>query len=325
VREIYRQIRLEFGVLGEPLTLHSLDEGLLAGVWASLRESILAGTAPREWKEAVAVTVSRLNRCPYCHDAHAVMLHASAAPDASAVAAGRDAEIRDPELRRMVLWGRATSTAGDPLLASPPFPPAYAPEMLGAALWIHYINRVVLVFLGKPLIPLPQGAAALRTAAARMGGLYFRRILDRPLDPGASLRLIDAGPPGEPPRWAAAAPAVAAAWSAFAGAVERAGAAALPSEVRARAEAHLAAWRGEDPGLGRVWLAEATAALDPRLRPAARLALLAALAPYRIDRQDVSEFRALSPNPETLLGAVAWSAFAAVRRIASWAAPAAGQ
>jgi AhpD family alkylhydroperoxidase len=85
VQEVYRQIKGEFGTLGEPLTLHSPLPALLAGLWCSFRESLVAGVARRDVKEAVAVGVSRLNECPYCIDAPAVLLRATRAHEAAAM------------------------------------------------------------------------------------------------------------------------------------------------------------------------------------------------------------------------------------------------
>ena len=41
------------------------------------RESELVGSIPREEKEAIAACISQLNRCPYCVDAHTIMLRAT--------------------------------------------------------------------------------------------------------------------------------------------------------------------------------------------------------------------------------------------------------
>lgn len=41
------------------------------------RETLVAGRVDRAVKEAVAVAVSKTNRCPYCVEAHATMLTAA--------------------------------------------------------------------------------------------------------------------------------------------------------------------------------------------------------------------------------------------------------
>ena len=76
VAQVYSQIKQDFGRIVEPFTLHSPIPQLLAGVWMASRESELVGAVPRETKEAIAACVSKLNRCPYCVDAHSIMLTA---------------------------------------------------------------------------------------------------------------------------------------------------------------------------------------------------------------------------------------------------------
>jgi hypothetical protein len=82
------------------------------------------------------------------------------------------------------------------------------------------------------------------------------------------------------------------------------------------------AWGGEELPLAGSWLVEATAALAPGEQPAARLALLAALAPYRVDAAEIGRFRATSSDDRSLVAVAAWGSFAAARRIASWLAAA---
>src|SRR3972149_4506257 len=76
VDDVYKQIKGDFGAVVDPFAVHSISPRLLAAVWAACRESQLVGIVPREIKEAVAVTVSKINHCPFCVDAHVVMLHA---------------------------------------------------------------------------------------------------------------------------------------------------------------------------------------------------------------------------------------------------------
>lgn len=95
VGQVYAQIKKEFGALAEPFTLHSPSPELLAGAWSACRESLLVGNVRRDVKEAVAATVSRINRCPYCVDAHTIMLNATSAHNsADAIIHQRDDQIR---------------------------------------------------------------------------------------------------------------------------------------------------------------------------------------------------------------------------------------
>ena len=101
--QTYHQIKRDFGALVEPFTLHAPAPRLLAGIWMATRETELVGIVRREIKEAVAATVSRLNQCPYCVDAHTTMLHAvSAHGTAASISHANDIEIQDPTIRQIV-------------------------------------------------------------------------------------------------------------------------------------------------------------------------------------------------------------------------------
>ena len=146
--KVYAQMRRDFGLLAEPLTLHAAVPELLAGAWSVLRETLVVGSVPRERKERVALEISRLNRCPYCIDAHSIMLAASRRAGSRRDAT--DESVADP----LAEWARATRTPGAPILASPPFTGDEAPEIIGTALCFHYINRMVQVVLGETPLPL---------------------------------------------------------------------------------------------------------------------------------------------------------------------------
>ena len=319
VAEVYAQMRKEFGVLGEPITLHSPVPDLLAGVWSSFRESVLAGDVPRPVKEAVAVAISRLNRCPYCADAHTVMLRATANHHAAgAIRNDRDDEIGDPVIRAFVRWARASRSSGAMELATPPFSPRQAPEIVGTALWIHYINRMSKVFIEGSLIPITSNTLGLRSLSERMGGLYFASVARKRFAPGESLRLLKGASHYPDFEWAAGSASISVAFASFAHAADRVGASALSPEVRARVANHIRNWDGADPGPEPGWMTSALKGLNTSESAGARLALLAALAPDRIDEKCIGAFRSMAPADDALLGAVAWSSLAAARRISSW-------
>jgi hypothetical protein len=75
--------------------------------------------------------------------------------------------------------------------------------------------------------------------------------------------------------------------------------------------------------LASAWLDEAMAELAPPAHPAARLALLTGLAPYRVDAGEVARFRAAWPAPRSLVAVTAWGSFTATRTLARWLVPAA--
>ncbi len=305
---VYAEVKRDFGALVEPFTLHSPAPQLLAGVWRACRATLVTGTVPRAAKEAVATAVSRANRCPFCVDAHLVMLDGSGAHQtADALAAGDVDAIRDPRARALAAW------AASPVPIAPrPFTADEAPEILGTALVFHYINRPVTVLLGES--PLWAAPPRFKRALRRIGGWWFGRAIVRvkTSDPAP---LLPAAPLPDDLRWAAPSPRVADALGRFAAAVEVEGARALPAETRHVVTARLAEWHGEDVGLGRQWLGPALAALADAQRPAAQLALLTALAPHQVDDAVIDAFRACVPGDRALVAALAWASLAAARRI----------
>ncbi|MEA3231377.1 MAG: carboxymuconolactone decarboxylase family protein [Thermodesulfobacteriota bacterium] len=317
VARVYHQIKNEFGALVEPFTLHSPSPELLAGAWSACRESLLIGSVRREVKEAVAATVSRINQCPYCVDAHTIMLNAiSARNSAEAILHQRDDQIRDAEVRSIVKWAAATRSPGAKVLLSPPFSRKDAPEIIGTALFFHYVNRMASVLLSNT--PLPSNHPLLKGFLKRMAGWLFSRAIHRSKPSGASLELL---PESELPAdfaWAKTSPNIAGAFARFAAAVNRAGSDFIPQDVRDCVVEQVKAWEGKDLELGRHWVEEAMNGLNEKSKDIGRLVLLTALAPYQVDEGVVNAFTAHITGDDRLIGALAWGSFTAARRIGTW-------
>jgi len=317
VARVYPQIKKEFGALVEPFTLHSPSPELLAGAWSACRESLLVGSVRRDVKEAVAATVSRINQCPYCVDAHTIMLNATSARNtANAIIHQRDDQIRDAAVRSIVEWAAATRSPGAKVLLSPPFSQKDAPEIIGTAVFFHYVNRMVSVLLSNT--PLPSNHPLLKGFFKRMAGWFFSKAIHRSKPLGASLELL---PKSELPAdlaWAKPSPNIAGAFARFAAVVNRASREFIPEDVRDCVVKHVQAWDGRDPSLGRHWVEEAMNGLDEKSRDIGRLVLLAALAPYQVDEGVVDAFTTHITGDDRLLGALAWGSFTAARRIGTW-------
>ncbi|WP_426512333.1 carboxymuconolactone decarboxylase family protein [Dactylosporangium sp. McL0621] len=300
VAAVYAASAHELGALFAPHLSPAPD--LHAALWAVLRESMLTGTAPRARKEAVAAAVAVVNRCPFCIDAHTAMLHATGEHGLAA------AVLRGEEPDALVAWARSTRSAAP---APWPFPVALAPEYVGTALANHFINRMVDAL--RPGSPLPGGA--LRSPSRRAAGFVLSRTVRRTLTPGQSLALLEpaAGPVASP--WAGDGP-VAVAWAAFERAAT-AGGELLGDAARAVLHEAVAAWRGEHPELG-GWPGTVLDAVPEEERAGARLALLAALAPYRLTESAVAAWRSsVGPRGDAeLVRVLAYGAFAAVRQLA---------
>lgn len=306
VAEVYAQVARDF-VLAPPVTLHASAPELLAGAWMLIRETLVVGRVPRRRKETVAAAVSQLNACPFCVDIHSMMMHASAAVEPGW------AELADP----LAAWALATRTPGATVISRPPFPAQDAPEIVGTAVAFHYINRVVNVFLDE--LPISR-LGRFRDMSRRLLALAMHGSARRSRPLGDSLSLLPAAELPEDLAWTRSNPAVAGAYARFAAAVEAYGRETLPDGVRRLVTESLGRWSGEDPGLGAGWLDAAIARLPDQEQPAGRLALLSAIASYRVDERVVNAFRRDHPADRDLVGAVAWASFAAARRTGSWLA-----
>lgn len=248
-----KQIRREFGAQVEPFTLHVPLPELLAGAWMVCRESLLVGSVRRDLKEAVAATVSAINRCPYCVDAHNIMMLAFSGREySSAISESRYDTIADQDVREVVRWAAATRSPGSPELNAPPFSPDEAPEFIGTALFFHYINRMVSIVLGPS--PLPFRKGLMKKMSQHMVSLFFMGAVRSAKEPCVSLELL---PPAELPGdlvWSESSPCISGGYAAFALAVEHAGAQVLSEEIRAAVRHAVDQWDGGEPGFGDRWI-----------------------------------------------------------------------
>ncbi|MEH1101394.1 hypothetical protein [Micromonospora sp. CPCC 205561] len=309
VARVYGQLAEDFGVLAPPVLLHSPAPAVLRACWSMLRESMLAeGLVDRAAKEVVAAAVSEGNRCPYCVEVHGATV--------AGLLGRRDGDgdgdaLHDPGLRALAEWARHSGARGG-ARRRPPFPAAHAPELIGVAVAFHYLNRMVSVFLQDSV--LPPAPAGIRAGARRVAARVMAALARPGRPPGRSLELLPPAPPEADLAWAAGQPHVAAAFARAGHAVRVAGEAALPERARERVLACLADPPPPEPAGGR-WFDAAVAELPPPERPLARLALLTALAPYRVVDADVAACRAVGVDDATLVSATAWASLAAARRI----------
>ena len=153
VADVYSQIKRDFGRISEPFMIHSPLPKLLAGTWMVCRETELVGNVPRAIKEAVAAAVSQLNQCPYCVDAHTIMLNAVGERQmASAISKAKYREISDEKARTIVDWALATTS----------------PKVRVASLAAVFASRSTRNHWNRRILPLhkPHGKRALRRIAA---------------------------------------------------------------------------------------------------------------------------------------------------------------
>ncbi len=313
---VYRQMEADFGMVAPPVMLHAAAPDTLAACWSILRETMLApGLVDRSVKEAVAAAVSLANQCPYCVEVHgAALAGLLRGPDAWAVAGDRVGDLSDPGVRELARWARASGNPSAQARHPAPFAPGQAPELIGVAVTFHYINRMVNVFLQES--PMPPAPAPVLRVVRRVAARLMRGMASRHSDPGRSADLLADAPLPADLSWAAGPPHIAGAVARVAAVIDAGGARSVPERVRRLVSAQLASRTPEPAGLGgdAPWKS-AVAELPESDRPAARLALLAALASYRVTDSVIEDFRAQGHDDRAIIELTSWASFAAARQI----------
>ncbi|MBB5856012.1 carboxymuconolactone decarboxylase family protein [Amycolatopsis umgeniensis] len=279
VRDVYRQVERDFGMLAPPVALHSPSPPVLAAVWSMLRESLVAdGATSRADREVVATLVSQGNSCPYCVEVHGMALGSL----------GRSSVTEAIESGHPVADPRASASSA-----------AARAELTAVAFAFHYLNRVVSVFLGPSPLP-PSVPDSARPKAKAVLGRFLRP--EQGASPGESLEFLPAG--SRSVDWASGNPVVEDAFSRASAAFESL---TVPAAVRDVVLSELSTWDGSPPGLSRSWI-------DAFDDPATRLALVVAKAPYQVDDALVS---AVGPVDRELVELVGWTAFTAAAHCVS--------
>jgi hypothetical protein len=166
--------------------------------------------------------------------------------------------------------------------------------------------------------PLPSNNFLLKGILKRVAGRMFSKAVKRTKSSGLSLEFLTEAELPEDLSWAKNSPIVAEAFSRWAAVVEDAGKKVLSPEVREFVLKYIEGWKGEDPGLGRNWVEQTINEYDKKFQAEGRISLLTAIAPYQIDEIVIQRFRDYYPNDDELIAALAWSSFAAARKIGTW-------
>jgi hypothetical protein len=193
---------------------------------------------------------------------------------------------------------------------APPFPDGFSPEYIGTALAFHFINRMASALLTDNLLP---GDLQRSRLVRSLGGRRLGRTVRRRLPAGESLPLLAGLPTGPAPAWAAGTP-IGTAFAALRATAARGGA-LLSEPARTAVLGTVTGWEGgSHPPLTGGRLDRPLAALRAPDRPGAKLALLTALAPYRITDADVAGWRGTGRTDAELVRLLAFGALAAVER-----------
>jgi len=318
VLDVYSQLKRDFGKIVEPIALHSITPELLASNFSVFRETyIIEDKVERDVKEAVAVSVSKINKCPWCIDAHSIMLHGlKNTKVAKAIQTGDLDIIDNSKTKSIIEWASSSRSPDSMIIKGPPFTKDEAPEIIGTAVYYHYINRMVTVLLNES--PLPVNISILKGFMKTVAGWSFSTALRKTKIAGESLKLIADTDFDAEFSWAITNSRIAKSFTAFKNIVEKLAEEYVPKEVITILEDTLEEWQGEDPSLSRNWTEKYVADIDEHLKPVVRLSLLTAFSPYQIDGEIIGSYRELNSNDEALLGTLSWASFLAARRIEKW-------
>ncbi|MFY1636741.1 carboxymuconolactone decarboxylase family protein [Solwaraspora sp. WMMB335] len=307
VARVYQQMEDDFGVVAPPIALHAVAPEMLAASWSLLRETLIVpGPASRLAKEAVATAVSAVNACPYCAMIHnsTLTLLGSRRPE--------EPGSSDPALDDVVEWVLSVERLDDG--ASLPFPESQLPELAGVALLLHYLNRMVNVFLRE--VPLPPRVPEFALPAVlRLLGRVTAAPARRAHPPGAALAMLPSAELPADLAWAAGNETVAQAYARATAAIDAAGVRSVPAEVRALVGEQLVQWRGGPRGISRSWVEDLITRVATEQQPVARLALLVAFASYQVDPSVIERCRQVGTDDRTLIELSSWAAMAAARRL----------
>ncbi len=287
VREIYDQVLEEYG-LGGPYFVTSVSPPLLAATWGLLRTSMLSSPLPREWSEIIAAAVAQVEGCPFCVDVHSELASGGGERKTAALISAGDWDAmaaRGSECDLLALWSRdfVHGTA-----AAPPLDEEQAPYAISVALLFVHVTTLVTIFQSEGLVAGFGGSKLIDrvTKAYMRNSLAKRMLLKSPSSTVSPGPAID-GSLFEGYAFARDKPSLAHALSRLDHAVAAVGAGALSPQAQDVIVATLGAKQSAATSLDLRFIDDATGSLSHHERGAARLALFAGIAPYRILKKDI--------------------------------------
>ncbi len=188
LRGIYDHIKLNFGQLAEPFVLHSLNEELTAGVWATLYETVLIeNNVKRSIKETVATCISEVNKCNYCADAHSIMILGTENKLQHNIKFAKSGKLKTKE-DKLIFWALNNLNFDHHIILAPPFNKSEIPETIGTAVLFHYINRMVNIFASDTPLPTSKLKSLVKYFASNF---IFKKAIKKKKVKGDSLKFID--------------------------------------------------------------------------------------------------------------------------------------
>lgn len=286
VREVYDQIIEEYG-LGGPYFVTSVSPPLLAATWGLLRTGLLSSPLPRQSSEIIAAAVAQAEACPFCVDVHSELASGGERETAALVSAGDwDAmAARASDCDLIALWARDFVRG---TVAAPPVDEEQAPYAISVALLFVHVTSLVTIFQSEGLVAGFGGSKLIDrvTKAYMRNSLSKRMLLKRPSSTVSPGPVFD-GSLFEGYAFARDEPNLARALGRLDHAAAAVGAGALSPQAQDVIVATLGAKQSAATSLDLRFIDDAIATLPDHERGAARLALLAGTAPYRILKKDI--------------------------------------
>lgn len=317
LKKIYDMIGKSWsGPMPGPWLMLASTPELLNVIWINAALNMFSGSLKHDEWNVIAASISKMNRCPYCLEAHGMLIDAYASNDtAKYIEMGRIDRIEDPYFKSLAEWSFSTTTKA-PIISNPPFNIDKAPEAIMTVLSFHLINRMVNIFLYESGMPVPE-LFGLKKLMASLAKPMMRKMIDSMVfDEKELLSLAPMSTlPADMP-WAKTNRRVAEAVTRQATAFERVGNETVPKPVRDLLNHQLEFWDGNNVSASQEWINDTLSKLDDGLKPIGKLVLLTAFASYKVDKQIVEDVQIVLPGDSNLVKTVAYASFATARKIA---------
>jgi len=189
LKEVYNHIKLNFGVVAEPFTLHSLDTNLTAGVWILLYETvIISNKVERSLKEAIATCISEINKCTFCVDAHSIMIFGTDKKLIDKISKIKNNEIElSSKTDKIINWAFKSNEFDSKTNKTQAFSKNETEEILGTVILFNYINRMVAVFAQETPLPVNFMKKQVQKIASKF---IFKKAILKTKYKGESLKFL---------------------------------------------------------------------------------------------------------------------------------------
>lgn len=314
--KVYRMISKDFlpvGKLpgGDPASIHSLHPTLLQAWWNVMRETVMVKEhVERNYKESIATAVSLSNDCTFCIDQHAAMLGALGDKKGAAGLPVCDlSEIVDQKQMKLIYWALSHTNKESYFIRNTPFSREEAPEIIGTALFVNYVNHLVEIFLKDS--PLSVEFKLVRSVLRKINSLFLRRKAKENLEPG----IFDDPDDIDDPRlsWLDSNSRIKNVWVSFLKEANKIANVHIPVDSQADFLEALSEWIG----VVDERKTEGVAILGKNAMTTAYLKK-AAFQPQQISEKDISALRTVGYDDKGILALTSWASLQASIRIGEW-------